>query len=165
MTISDLLQHRILPFENNDVKLTKLFSFFLHSAPTIDSQSAAIISAERLEHNWENYINTFNNNEYCFLSPNYSIEKYFDKFNLTPALELKRKTKAFACKRKDSNETDYTCFLRHIRNAIAHSNVYVVNAGNRKFILFEDFNKSKKQSSRILLSQTDLKRLKDEIMK
>ena len=165
MTISDLLEHRILPFENADSKLTKLFSFFLHSAPTIDSRSAAVISKERLERNWENYINTFRNDDYCFLSPNCSIEKYFEKFNLTSVAEIKRKTKAFVCKRKDSSETDYTCFLRHIRNAIAHSNVYVVNAGNRKFILFEDFNKSKKQSSRILLSQTDLKRLKDEIMK
>ena len=165
MTISDLFKHRILPFENADIKLTKLFSFFLHTAPTIDSRSSTTISEERLEHNWKNFINTFNSEEYCFLSQQCSIEKYFDKFNLTLAIELKRKTKAFVCKRKDLKETDYTCFLRHIRNAIAHSNVYVVNAGNRKFILFEDFNKSKKQSSRILLSQTDLKRLKDEIMK
>jgi hypothetical protein len=42
---------------------------------------------------------------------------------------------------------------------------FKIKTTNRKYILFEDFNKTKKQSSIILLSQADLARLKKEIMK
>ena len=52
-----------------------------------------------------------------------------------------------------------------IRNAIAHGNVYYFNAGNRKFILFEDFNEKSKPTARILFSQTDLKKLKDALLR
>ena len=52
MTISDILQHPVLPFEIEDVKLVKLFSFFLHSAPTIESATAISMDAARLDQNW-----------------------------------------------------------------------------------------------------------------
>lgn len=51
MTISDILQHPVLPFEIEDVKLVKLFSFFLHSAPTIESATAISMEAARLDQN------------------------------------------------------------------------------------------------------------------
>ena len=66
---------------------------------------------------------------------------------------------------KSKKETEYECILRHIRNAIAHSNVYIYQTGNRKYICFTDFNKTGKQSAMILLSQTDLSNLKKELMK
>ena len=165
MQISDLLSKTILPFEIDDDKSIKIFSFFLHSAPTIDSKSSAQISDLRLVNNWEEYISEFPKESYAFLSPNCSIEKYFDKHKLSLETEINRKSKGFVCKKKNTTETAYECLLRHIRNSIAHNNVYICNAGNRKYILFEDFNNNKKQSSRILFSQTDLKKLKEIIMK
>lgn len=85
---------------------------------------------------------------------------------MNDANEIKKRTHGFICKYKDTNEKDYVCFLRHIRNAIAHNHLYYINAGNRKFIMFDDFyDNTKKQNARILLSQTDLQRLKNEIMK
>lgn len=59
MTIADILLNHIIPFEIDDEKLKKLFSFFLHSAPTIESASAAIIPTNRLVDNWNTYISAF----------------------------------------------------------------------------------------------------------
>lgn len=166
MTISNLLKHKALPFEIDDEKLKKLFSFFLHSAPTIDSETATQIEEDRLIQNWGNYIANFDSKKYRFLKPNCAIENYFEEYGVSSDSEIKRKTHGFVCKLRDTYEPEHTCFLRHIRNAIAHSHVYVINAGNRKFVLFEDFNdRTKKQTSRILLSQTDLQRLKNEILR
>ena len=76
-----------------------------------------------------------------------------------------RRKKGFVYKRKSKDETDCEACLRHIRNAIAHNNVFVLNAGNRKFILFDDYNKDKKHNARLLFTQSDLQRLKSEITK
>ena len=165
MKISDLLKNEILPFEIDDDKLRKLFSFFLHSAPTIGSTTSIMISEERLEHNWDNYISLFAKESYRFISSSCSIEKYLEQYHLENDSEVKRNTRGFVCKYRDTTEKDYTCLLRHIRNAIAHNHVSFLNAGNRKFVLFEDYNdNTKKCNSRILLSQTDLQRLKTKII-
>jgi len=165
MKISEILNIPISPFDESDDKLRRLFSFFLYSAPTIDSKSAAIIEESRLAKNWQEYISNFSNDSYSIIGATCKIEAYFEKYKINDQSEINRRAKGFVCKRKDSNETDCKCVLRHIRNAIAHGHVYMCNAGNRKYILFEDFNKGGKQSSRMLFSQSDLKKLKDTIMK
>lgn len=165
MQISDIKANHIKPFEIDDVNLIRLFSFFLHSAPTVDSATASVIAPERLEQNWEQFISELPKSNYVFLAPKCSIEQYMEKYNLHNNASVNRRSKGFVCKRKESSENDYECVLRHIRNAIAHSNVYMSNAGNRKYLLFEDFNKSKKQSSIMLFYQADLTRLKKEIMR
>ena len=165
MTIADILQNHILPFEIADEKLKKLFSFFLHLAPTINSSTAVDIPVSRLTENWNTYISTFSLNTYAFISSNCVFKKYLEKYNLGNRNTVNRKTKSFVCKTKDKSETEYESIFRHLRNSIAHNNVYIINAGNRKFILFEDFNQNKNQSARILLSQTDLQRLKTTIIK
>lgn len=165
MYISELLSNPIVPFEIEDMVLQKLFSFFLHLAPTIDSKTAANIPEDRLIRNWAEYVSYVNKESFVFLAPNCVIENHLEKHGFALSSQINRKSKGFICKRKDKNEPDYVCLLRHLRNSIAHSNVYLSNAGNRKYLLFEDFNQTKKQSARILLSQSDLKRLKDTIMR
>lgn len=165
MQISDIKTNRIIPFEIEDIKLIRLFSFFLHKSPTIDSNTAAMIEVERLERNWERFISEFSKDNYKFLASNCSIERYMERYKLHNEANVNRRSKGFICKYKDNYERDYECVLRHIRNAIAHSNVYMNNAGNRKYLIFEDFNKTKNQSSIMLLSQADLSNLKREIMR
>ncbi len=164
MKIKDIRNNRITPFECKDEKLISLFSFFLHNAPTISSATAMHIDADRLQNNWNNYIETAKVQNYKFLSPNCKIEKHLTENQLHDEAEVNRRSKRFVCKYKDKNETDYECILRHLRNSIAHSHVYLVHAGNRKYVMFEDFNTSGNQSSLILLSQSDLKKLKCEIV-
>lgn len=165
MQISDIKNNRIIPFEIEDIKLIRLFSFFLHKSPTIDSNTVAMIEVERLERNWERFISEFPKDNYKFLASNCSIERYMERYKLHNGANVNRPSKGFICKYKDNSERDYECVLRHIRNAIAHSNVYMNNAGNRKYLIFEDFNKAKNQSSIMLLSQADLSNLKREIMR
>ena len=52
-----------------------------------------------------------------------------------------------------------TAVINIIRNSIAHSNVYLFNQSNRKFLIFDDYNNKHNLAARILLSQTDLKKL------
>ena len=56
MTILELLTYKTIPFEIPNAKMEKLFSFFLHSAPTIDSRTAMKIDSSRLCKNWEDFI-------------------------------------------------------------------------------------------------------------
>ena len=81
------------------------------------------------------------------------LENACEKNGLGVDTEISRRTKGFICIRK-GKETDYECILRHIRNSIAHNNVYYCDAGNRKFVLFEDYNKGGKFTARMLFSQT-----------
>lgn len=165
MNISEIYEHPILPFEIADEKVRKLFSFFLHSAPLIESHLAENMDEARVERNWAEYIDLFQNDWYDIIAPNCKIENYFAKYSLLPESEINRRTKRFVCKRKDARESDGKCVLRHIRNSIAHGHVYMHSSGNRKYILLEDFNTSGNCSARILLSQSDLKKLKDTITK
>lgn len=165
MQISDIKINHIIPFEIDDIKLTRLFSFFLHKSPTIDSNTATMIELDRLERNWKRFISEFSKDTYVFLASSCSLERYIERYKLHNEANVNRYSKGFICKYKDDSERDYECVLRHIRNAIAHSNVYMNNAGNRKYLIFEDFNKSKNQSSIMLLSQADLTKLKKEIMR
>ena len=168
MKIKDIKDNIIPPFEIDDVKLIRLFSFYLHTAPTIESRSAAQIDEERISNNWINFSNNLNKDTVRFYSSSYQVDRFSDsikKYGLDDGAEVNRRTRALVCKKKTNQETDYRCLLRHLRNSIAHNNVYISNVSNRKYILFEDFNKNGNISAKILLSQNDLRILKKEIMK
>lgn len=165
--ILDLLDNPIVPFDIEDRGLAKLFSFFLHSAPRINSSRAIQIDDTRLNRNWDAFIKLFGHNAYKFMeasSPK-TVMDHFETTNIADSSELRRRGRGFVCRKKDKCELEPVCLLRHIRNAIAHCNVYLLNAGNRKFILFEDFNEKGKQTARILFSQTDLQNLKSYLLK
>ena len=166
MTISEVKTNRINPFETENIKLIKLFSFFLHFAPTINSSLATTIPESRLNNNWIVFLQKFNQSSYKIIPDNCKIENYLNEYHLNDNSTIKRTTRGFICKRK-SQEKDYECILRHIRNSIAHANVFMSNVGNRKYILFEDFNpdKNKNKNAIILFSQTDLNNLKKIIIK
>ena len=163
MIVSDILQHSVLPFELEDEKLLKLFSFFLHSAPTVKSRTAVSIEKTRLDKNWESFIDGYPEKSWLVIASNCTFETYLAKVNLNEDAIVTRRQKGFVCKRRTKDETDYEACLRHIRNSIAHNNVFVLNAGNRKFILFDDYNDNKRQNARLLFTQSDLQRLKSEI--
>ena len=165
--VSDLLENRIAPFEIEDKKLIKQFSFFLHIAPRINSNISVQIDDTRLNRNWNAFVKLFDNNAYKIMeasSPK-SVMDCFETPNIADSSELRRRGSGFVCRKKDKYELEAVCLLRHIRNAIAHANVYLLNAGNRKFILFEDYNEKGKQTARILFSQTDLQNLKSYLLK
>lgn len=165
MTISELLTYKTIPFEISNIKMEKLFSFFLHSAPTIDSRTAVKIDSSTLLNNWKDFIESSRLKPSIIYAESYNkLENACEKTGLGVDTEISRRTKGFVCIRR-GKETDYECVLRHIRNSIAHNNVYYCDAGNRKFVLFEDYNKRGKFTARMLFSQTVLTILKKEITK
>lgn len=96
-----------------------------------------------------------------FCAHNVNLEQRLEKAELTEK-PLCPKCKRLVCKRKVENngvkETDLECLLRHIRNAIAHGHVKYKHAGNRIYIMFEDYNPNKKLTARILIIRADLEK-------
>lgn len=161
MTIQELLTFRVKPFDINDKKLISLFSFFLHSAPTIDNRPEVYIPPEILEHKWDNFIKDWGDKTYRFYSPDhFPNDEKLEEFNLAEHSIINRKSKAIVCSKRDPIEPDYECLLRHVRNAIAHGYVFLNNRGNRKYILMQDFNTNNKLRAMILMSQAELQNLK-----
>lgn len=173
MKIKDIKENRIMPFEIDDEKMKSLFSFYLHKAPTIESKSSIDFNSSMLDERWTNFKNSISNIKTKFVSYSYTLDDLLKRmvdYGLDEESPVNRKTNAFVCKKKkikkgEAPETECECVLRHMRNSIAHSNVYLSNKSNRKYILFEDYNFNGKLTARILLSQTNLKKLKQIIMK
>ena len=111
---------------------------------------------------------TFHSLRHLYVHPNKQanavIEMEFNKCNLNGS-NICLKCKRFVCKKKQScknkpEETDLNCFLRHIRNSIAHGRVYCCHAGNRIHIVFEDENITGNLSARIVCIKADLEHWK-----
>lgn len=156
------------PFEIGNRDIEKLFSFFLHQAPTISSvhsddvskDSHAQIFATMMENRHFKYqkICAFNTRIENELSKGFLLED-----------NLCFKCKRYVSKRRGPRkgkrqESDLECFLRHIRNAIAHGRVYYKHSGNRIHILFEDRNDNGKLTARIICIKADLEYWKKVLM-
>ena len=150
----------IVPFEEGTVETRKLFSYFLYSAPDIESIHSRTIPQEKHAEIFERMIKGrhFQYQKLCWF--NAVIEKELSNGYLN-GNDICLKCKRFVCKKKKTakgnpTETDLDCFLRHIRNSIAHGRVYLCHGGNRIHIIFEDENSSKNLSARIVCIKADL---------
>lgn len=155
-SISKLL---VAPFEINNLQVKRLLSYFLHLAPNIESTHS--IKIDKDKHN-EIFSRMFENRRFKyakFCASNAKIDNELLKGYLYGDL-ICLKCKRYVCKKKkgkiNQEETDLECFLRHIRNAIAHGRVYYCHAGNRVHIIFEDMNDKGSISARIVCIKADL---------
>lgn len=151
----------ITPFDSDDEELLQLFSYFLHKAPEIDSALSKKIPASYHNEIFERMMEGRHFKAISFCSSNVKIDSQLAKVSLYEN-DLCPKCKRFVCKykaiqKKEQSESNLHCFLRHIRNSIAHAHVYMLCINNRKYILFEDYNKSKNRSARIICVKADLK--------
>ena len=160
MLIKDILNNRIAPFEVEDDTLKRYFSYFLHLAPSISSASS-LSSKEDLNKIFQKFIENSNieRTSYRFYNATNIKEIQLKKLLLSDENFINRRSIRFVC-RKKREENDMECILRHIRNSIAHSNVFLYCRRKRKFIIIDDFNNNGNQTARILLSQTTLASLK-----
>jgi hypothetical protein len=161
--IGDIKKKHCLPFEIEDTKMRELFSFFLHKAPTIGSATALLITEEKLTKNWKMFIDKNTNINFKIFSASTEInEKNLKLYGGSIEDKVDRRDIFIICNRK-GKESDHECVLRHVRNSIAHNNIYIIDRSKRKFILLEDYNLKGKLTSRMLLSQTVLNSLRIEI--
>ena len=154
----------IIPFDVGNDDIHRLFSFFLHSAPDVESAHSKRISIVKHSTIFNMMMEErhFKYQRFCWHGA--PIEKELSKGYLNGE-EACLKCKRFICKKKQTKkgtaqETDLDCFLRHIRNSIAHGRVYCSHAGNRVHIIFEDENSSGNLSARIVCIKADLEHWK-----
>jgi hypothetical protein len=155
------------PFQIQNVEIQKLLSYFLHEAPNIESAHSRIIPRERHS---DIYEKMFQGRHFVYrkiCSSTANIETELKRGNLHGEL-MCLKCKRYVCKRKSLSkkqlqESDLECFLRHIRNSIAHGRVYYVQGRNRVFIVFEDLNNRGNLSARIVCIKADLEHWKKEL--
>ena len=153
----------IIPFEIDNKEIQKLFSYFLYSAPEIESVHSNHISKGN---NTLLFEALFSGRHYTYrkiCSSNTVIDNELKKVHLEGD-KICVKCKRFVIKRKKTNkgeqpEADLVCFLRHIRNSIAHGRVYYLNEKGRIHIVFEDRNE-KNVSARIVCVKADLEHWK-----
>lgn len=165
ITVSRIRENCIVPFEIDDDNLKKLFSYFLHRAPSIQSVSALEASVDDFGSMWNKFIAKWDEQKlpYRIYSeksefPKESVVKY--KYGLSDDSHIHKKSRAFICFKKDTTEHKLETLLRHLRNSIAHGRVFMLPQGNRKYILFEDFSLRGKKRAMILFSQSDLQELR-----
>ena len=166
----DIKPLKIVPLEGTNKSLEKLFSYFLYLAPDIKSSHSKKIAKDKHAEIFERMMfnRHFKYKKFCAF--NAVIEDELSKAYLNDnAICLK--CKRFVCKKakvtkKDKiQETDLDCFLRHIRNSIAHGRVYLEHRNNKIVIIFEDENDSKKLSARIACVKSDLEYWKSILKK
>ena len=162
MKFGEIKKNSIPPFEVEDRELQLLFSFFLHKAPTIDSYLA--LKSNKNSQKWNDFIRDWKKEYYKFYSK-FPSDNKLEQYKLTEKDTIGNKDRAFVCVKKDKKESDYECFVRHLRNAIAHGYVFMKKQKNRIFLLFEDYNKNGNHTAIILVSKSDLKKLKKEMEK
>ncbi|NLI64163.1 MAG: hypothetical protein GX367_05450 [Bacteroidales bacterium] len=163
MTISSLRKKHIVPFEIDDKELKTCFSYFLYKAPTIDSSHST--PDKRVEQKWNVFIKDWKHEQYKFYasSSKFPDQNILDNYGLADISKLHRLGRAFICKRKEAQESNYECVARHLRNSIAHGNVYMDKSANRIYLLFEDYNNRKSKTAMLLFSKKDLQNLMSKL--
>lgn len=159
--IIDLLS---APFEVKHKELQKLLSYFLHLSPEISSVHSLKINPELHNNIFQEMMRgrAFKYENFC--SSNTKISRELLKVGLS-GNKFCFKCKRFICKRRHTDkgqlpESNLTCFLRHIRNSIAHGRFYYKHTGNWVFIMFEDMNE-REISARIVCNLADLQHWKN----
>lgn len=133
-----------VPFSN---KTLEFFSYFMYSAPDIESIHSTIIKKELHTEIFSRMMDDRHFKYKAFCASNARIENELKKASLDGD-DICLKCKRFICKRKQTEnhivESDLDCFLRHIRNSIAHGRTYCVCKTNNIHLVFEDVNSTKK---------------------
>ena len=153
-----------VPFETNPNKLNGILNFFLYRAPSIKSSLAIYKTKSTCIDNFASFLKS-ENVESLFIGQSAKISKSLTKLSLG-GNHFCIKCSRFVCKRKNPvngiPEEDYEALLRHIRNAIAHGNVFAFFEKNNTYLVFDDYSSSDKSSltARVVLTKAQMERLK-----
>lgn len=79
MKFSEIKKNNIAPFETKDNDLCLLFSFFLHKAPTINSNLA--IKGRKNDKNGMNLLKTGKMIHICFIHLSFPMIRYWRNIN------------------------------------------------------------------------------------
>ena len=146
------------PFETGNDELNTYLRYFLHRAPNISSAHASKVSFDLQNELFEKMFEGRNFVTKDFCSFNCKIEKKLSNAGMN-SNNICLNCSRLVCKKKKpekgNTESEFNCLLRHLRNSIAHGHFYYLHAGNRIFLVFDDFVNAK-QTARIVCLRADL---------
>ena len=144
----------IVPSKINDTEIKNLFLYFLYFAPNIDSvHHSSIPDTENHDAIFREM--TDNAKTLSFYVERSSVDNNLQKKHLANNYVCLKCVRAI-CQKKESTETDLDCFLRHIRNSIAHGRIVYCHESNRHYIMFEDVTPNGNISARIVCNKSCL---------
>lgn len=155
-------ENAIVPAEIENKKLHDVFSFFQYRAPDINSKKSPLLERQYHAAVFQKIIN--NKIKYDFCDDIVDMPQKYADFALD-GTSICSGCKRFICARHSGNsqgnpgqsESDLECLLRHMRNALAHSSIYLAMESKRyNAVLFDDNNSSGKSTARIVCCQADL---------
>ena len=143
--------------------LQRLIGFFQYESPNTSSYICSRLPQEHHNELLKEMLVSWKEENYMFISHSTPINNILQEKSLL-GVSLCSYCKRFVCKRKKRakngyKETDFECFLRHLRNSLAHGRFFVIHGGNCVFLLFEDYY-GKNITARIICHQADLKKWK-----
>ena len=147
-------------------ELRRLLSYFQYNAPNIESAQSPLLDTRYHDEVLQQIQKSFGANG-IFCQQNAKTDEELKKYALF-GNELCSRCRRFLCKRmtnppkrdRSRRETDLECFLRHVRNAIAHGYIFVAHGGNYVAVCFEDKNEHSNITARIVCCRADLKKWK-----
>lgn len=138
--------------------LSVLLGYYQIKAPFISSYQSRIIDENRCH----TLINRMvKDRKFVFVNPQARMDIRMKKMQLSDE-EIKCVGIRGLLKKKNKDEGELACLLRHIRNAIAHGRVFTLNnVGGTDYILFDDRGKDDSYSARIVVTKKELYRWED----
>lgn len=152
----------IVPMEIENEELRQIFSFFLYKAPCIPSCHSKQLDKVDGDKE-EELLNKFfikTNNEVIFRTNKKSFLNKMETMQLNNSSLCLRCKRGVCIFRRESDYTKLRCLIRHIRNAIAHGYVYYKYDNRIHRIMFEDYDRYKNVSARIVCVKSELLELR-----
>lgn len=159
---------KCVPYETNPKRLTSVFVFYQYKAPSISSSLSKPKPKGKCIEVFSEFIKN-ENIESKVIGQSAKISKALSPMNIN-GNHICFKCSRFVCKRKNPQdgvkEEDYESFFRHLRNSIAHGNVYCLITNNNTYLVFDDYSSSDKNAltARIVITKAQLERLKNNIL-
>lgn len=138
-------------------KYLKYFEYFLYYAPNVAHKKVKINEAkwEKIYLSFVELDNRLKNNSKVYARQAKDRDYYSEK-------GIAGNSFCFECQRmvfsRQNKEDSLSALLRHLRNSLAHGNLYCKEINKQKMFLFEDLEKSV-ITARIMLSGELLKKL------
>lgn len=146
----------------NNKELKNIINFYLHNTPVSKIENKALDKELLIKYGWQKEKpNTYNTIEKELLksasidSKSYNITKNISNQTLTN-MSLDENICIHhprAILKQYSNENRIECLFRHLRNAITHNRIFILN---NNLILLEDLNKQNKISAKIIIPKQSL---------
>lgn len=147
------------PFETDIRDFFNIAKYFMYYGPNINSiQSIKRIKGRQATKVFKQMISSVNMKEHYKVLQNNS-DAIWEMYDLSgEILDFETSRMIFY---KNSNETYLNALLRHIRNSLAHGNLYVWKKKKGNFIFMVDYDDKKKRiTAKIMISETILNQWK-----